>query len=236
MKQNISETNKKVAISRWKNEEKRFKKHLDGVNKREYKKFKARLLGFISGDGSISIIKEKKRPNAEHHDISFYPDHESMIPPFIEAFKFLYIKEPKISQKINHYSVKVSSKFACFDLIKTSKVGTHDWTVPFDFLNYKEYKKEWLRAFFDCEAYVAKKVIQVQSVNKSGLFQVKILLEDFNIDSKIYEYHRKEKNWNTNYILCINKKEDRKKYLNSIGFNHQIKQEKLNNQINANVG
>lgn len=86
---------------------------------------------------------------------------------------------------------------------------------------------EWLRAYFDCEGYVGKNVIHIQSVNKKGIEKIHELLKEFNIESKIYKYQRKNKNWNTNYLLYILKKESRLNYLKEIGFNHLIKFQKL---------
>ena len=223
----LRKRNKKVAESRWKKEEEKHLSHINKISKKiKYKIFKSRLLGFLAGDGSISITKEKNKKSI-HHNISFYPDNKSMINQFIEAFNYLYRKQPTIKQYKNYYSVRISSKFACLDLLKTSKVGTYDWEVPFTFLESEKTKIEWLRAFFDCEASILKRQIQLQSVNMKGLFQVKRLLESFKIESKIYKYERKNNKWNTNYILCIMRKESRRNFLDKIGFNHTLKLEKL---------
>lgn len=229
---NFSKRNRKVAISRWKKEEEKYKYHLKSISKsREYKNFKARLMGFLAGDGNVDIRKENKRKNAEHHDVAFYPDHHSMIDSFVESFYFLYLKKPKIVKKDNYYILKVSSKPACLDLIKTATFSTHGWEVPFNFLDTKESKIEWLKAFFDCEAYVGNNNIRVQSVNKEGLQQVKQLLEELKIESKMYKYERKNKKWNTNYVLSINKKSMGIEFLKTVGFNHELKNKKLENRI-----
>lgn len=225
---NLSKRNRKVAISRWKKEEDKFKCHLKSISKsKQYKICKAKLMGFLAGDGNIDFRKEKNRKNAIHHDISFFPDHDSMINPFVESFIYLYLKKPTIRKKRNFYSVRVSSKFACLDLLKTTSFGVLKWKVPTNFLDTTKSNIEWLRAFFDCEAYVGQYHVRVQSVNKEGLKQVKALLEKLGIESKFYKYERKQKNWNINYILSINKKSMRIKYLNIIGFNHEEKFRKL---------
>lgn len=224
---NFSKRNRKAVICRWKKEEEMYMRHLKGISEsNKYKVLKARLMGFLAGDGTVGIRKENKRKNSTHHDIAFYPDHSSMIGPFIEAFTYLYLKTPLVRKKINHYSVKVSSKFACLDLIKTTEFGLYKWKVPFNFLDTKKSKSEWLKAFFDCEAYVGNNHIRVQSVNKYGLKQVKMLLEELGIESKMYKYERKNKNWNTNHILSINRRM-MAKFLNTVGFNHLLKYKKL---------
>ncbi len=231
-KKNISEENRKRVSIRWKKEEEKYKKHLKKIsNSKNFKIFKSRLFGFLAGDGHISVRQENKRINSFHHQIEFYPDHDSIISPFIEAFTYLYLKKPAIKDKGNFYSVRISLKFACLDILKEANFGTYTWRIPLNFFDSEKCKIEWLKAFFDCEAYVGKKVIQLQSVNKTGIVQIKELLENLGIESKVYEYKRKNKNWGINYILCIMKKNARKQYLNKIGFNHKIKLQKLKNQL-----
>ncbi|MBU2638419.1 MAG: hypothetical protein KJ955_05585 [Nanoarchaeota archaeon] len=89
----IHVTNKKVAINRW---AKVFalQKKLFEKNSRKYPLLKARLLGYIAGDGSISIHKEKH--SKEHHTIRFYPDDKSMLDSFLFAFNKIYEKSPML--------------------------------------------------------------------------------------------------------------------------------------------
>lgn len=228
------EWNKKVASNRWKNV---IKKKLDSINKKDkkskYKRLKAKLLGFLAGDGGVYIRIDGN--NTTHHDILFCPDHESILNSFIEAFEEFYEKKPFIQNMGNYYRVRVTSKPICLDLTKIARFGTLTWRVPFKYLNSDILKIEWLKSFFDSEGSMCRGQIQIQSVNKEGIYEVKDLLEKFNIESKIYKYERKNKNWNTNYILCIMKKDSRKKFLNKIGFNHIPKLKKLKAQFKANV-
>ena len=130
----------------------------------------------------------------------------------------------------NHYHIHVSCKTACEDLLKMTEFSSLTWRLPNE-LKTDQSKKEWLRALFDCEAYVSPKLIQMQLVNKIAIHQVKNLLYSFGINSRLYEYTRKNKNWNTNYILNIGKREDRLKYLKQIGFNHTLKLNKLKDSV-----
>jgi len=193
---------------------------------------KARLMGFIAGDGNLDIRREKARPWVTHHDIRFYPDDDKMLSCFKESFKTVYGKEISYVKEHEKYkTARVCSKFACLDLTSITKFGTKTWKIPLSFLKTKRMKKEWLRAFFDCEAYVGKGRICVQSVNKQGILQIKNLLESFNIRSRVYEYERKQKNWSTNHLLFILDKKSRHTFLKEIGFNHQSKQKKLEEQF-----
>lgn len=190
----------------------------------------ARLCGYISGDGSICVRKEFNKTTT-HYDISFYPDHESLIFPFVDAFKRLYAKTPSIKRLNNFYTVRVCSKLASEDLLSITSFKSKEWIVPSKLLDSDSSKIEWIKAYFDSESYVSKNNICVQSVNKEGLYQVKELLNYFGINSKIYEYKRKQKQWSTNYLLFISERNSREAYLNKIGFNHKVKLAKLKSQL-----
>lgn len=222
----LSKRNKKVAISRWK---KILEKDMEKIKTKEQnpqcRLLKAKLLGFLAGDGCLSI--RKMTEGRTSYEISFFPDHVNLAKVYINSFRGFYEREPKIINMNNYYKVIVWNKTACLDLLNTTKCGTLNWEIPLNYLSTDLLKKEWLKAFFDCEAHVSKRQIQLQSVNEKGILQVQDLLNYFNIESKVYKYERKNKNWNINYILCIMKKEYRKNFLNQIGFNHPEKLKKL---------
>ena len=99
-KNNLSLKGRKGSKIRWKKEEEKYSHHLNSISESmEYKNLKDRLMGFLAGDGTVGIRKENKRKNATHHDIAFYPDHFSMIGPFIEAFTYLYLKRPLVRKE-----------------------------------------------------------------------------------------------------------------------------------------
>jgi hypothetical protein len=189
-------------------------------------KEKARVIGFIMGDGSITRID--RCPALQHHDISFYPDDEVMLNLFLDDFEKLYLKKPRVKNLGKYYCVRVNSKPACDDLRSYGSFSSLEWKFPIK-LKTQEEKIEWIKAIFDCEAYVGPKDIRIQSVSKQGIESVQKLLNDLGISSKIYTYKRKNKNHNLNYILCITNKENIKKYNSLIGFNHSKKSIKLKN-------
>ena len=222
MKQ-ISPLGVNARINKMKREEQEFLSRLKHSKEQNYLLL-SRICGFLVGDGSVSMRKEGNRT---HHDIGFYPDDENVAKLFIKTFYELYYKESRIREEEKYFRIGVESKLACKHLLSIIPFSSLSWEVPHQILINEECKKEFIRAFFDCEAYVGKRIIQVQSVNQSGLKEIMNLLKEFEIESKMYEYHRKNKNWNTNYLLCIMKKDSRERYLNNIGFNHLSKQKKL---------
>ena len=220
-----SELSKIGLKSRWEKYHNPVKEHIKDKHLK-LKKEKARLIGFLMGDGSLTSMKNYQ--NGKHHDIRFYPDDSKMLKLFLDDFNKLYLKKPAFRKLKKYYIVHVSSKPAWEDLMSISKFESLYWEFP-KILQSKGEKIEWIKAIFDCEAYVypSKSRISFQTVSKRGVESIKELLNEFGITSKVYSYKRKNPNWNINYLLFINGKENVKKFYKVIGFNHSKKQEKL---------
>ncbi len=206
------------------------KKELNYINhvRKKTNVLRARIYGFLAGDGNIQI---GNMTTNFHHMVRFFPDHNSLIKPYVKAFRKVFGKNPKIIKEQKHFCLLVDSKTVVLDIIKTGKFGLYKWRVPFSLLKDRTSKIEWLRAFFDSEAYVHKKYLRIQSVNKQGILDVKKLLKGFDINTSFYTYKPKNRRWNRNYILCIIKKNEITKYAKLISFNHTAKFKKLNKQI-----
>ena len=226
---NIRECNRKVAISRWYKIHEREKKF---ARKNSHKThLKARLCGFIAGDGSILVRKDNE--GKLHYVLRFFPDHYSLIKPFNESLFEIYGKTPKIKNDYSNQGIICYSKVVVEDLLNTTKFGILNWRVPFSILNNKKTKIEWLRAFFDSEGYIGKNQIKVQTVNKQGIKEVQQLLLQFGIKSNYYLYKPHNKNWNDVHILIIGPKKEQLKFLNTIGFNHKLKLAKLQRMLES---
>jgi intein/homing endonuclease len=225
---NLAKRNRNNAISRWQKIHSQEQKYID-ENKDKTKHLKARLLGYIAGDGNILVSGKGK---CTHNTLRFYPDHESLIPPFEEAIIKAYNKKLKIRRYSNYFYIWIDSKPLVNDILSFSKLGTLDWELPKKLLKNNKNKIEWLRAFFDAEAHVHKKYIRVQSVNQKGLEEVQGLLKELNIHSKIYYYKPKNPKHNKVFMLTIHRKESQRRYAYLIGFNHMIKLKKLISKLN----
>jgi len=229
----VDQLQQSKVLARWRKVHAKFALHALTVRKEPPEVLRARICGYLAGDGSISKRFDKVQRKM-HHDIVFYPDNESVAKNFICSFEALYGKRPKMLNLGNYFKVRTELKPACVDLLKEGSFRSLEWSIPKFVLKNKELMKEWLRAFFDCESYVGPRIIQVQSVNKEGLIHIQKVLKTFGVESRIYEYKRKNPNWNINYLLSIMKLDSRLKYLKTIGFNHPIKQQKLEGYV-ANV-
>jgi hypothetical protein len=101
---------------------------------------------------------------------------------------------------------------------------SREWRMPH--LN-KQLTKIWLRAFFDCEAWVFCKTHQnrhigVDCINKEGLNQVIIVLNSLGIKT-IYKLNKKRKM----HRIFIYGKENLKIFQKEVGFLHPDKSKKL---------
>ena len=221
----ISKRNKLNIESRWRKIQNKEKRYIER-NAERYPYLKARIFGYLAGDGNIY---EGKTKTNRHNSARFFPDHPSLLKPFCNAFKLVYRKRPLVYKKTNFYCVTVDSKIIIQDIIIQARFSVKRWRVPFNLLIDDFAKKEWLRAFFDCEAYICKDHIKIQTVNKQGMLEIKSLLEEFGVQSNYHTYTPKNERWYVNHILFIFK-EGRQKYLETIGFNHALKQDMLKNQ------
>jgi hypothetical protein len=116
---------------------------------------------------------------------------------------------------------------AAKDLLREGGYSSTKWAIPPWITSNERNSVEWLRAFFDSEAYVGHGRICVQCVNEKGLSQVEMMLRSVGILCRRYGYKRKNAGWNANYHLVISKHGDRVAFLKRVGFNHKKKLDKL---------
>lgn len=218
----LSERNRRAAVSRWSKIHEKERASSIGPDKNY---LKARLCGFLAGDGSVSVRRDNL--GSLHYVLRFFPDHESLIPPFEESLMGLYGKSPIVKKWTGHNGVICYSKTAVMDLMCLADFGIRRWRVPFNILTDEKSKVEWLRAFFDAEGYVGKGRIRVQTVNGKGMDDVGRLLTELGIGFGRYSYSPKRPGWSKVHIIVISRKSERIKFLNTVGFNHSLKQSRL---------
>ena len=219
----FSDRNRKVAISRWE------KIHSKITLNNFFSKEKAAISAYLCGDGSICIRQEK-----HIYEIRFAIDDLILAKRIVNLFEREFNVSPiikKIKSKTatgpGYFNVRISSKPVGKHLLQIGSYGGLDWNIPLKLDT--ESKKEWIRCFFDCEAYVnlLKKQIQVKSINQVGLNNLKELLEEQQIFPKFYgPYKQKGENHNPYYFLIIYGKDNIRKYCEKIGFYHS---KKINN-------
>lgn len=222
---NVREANRERAVARWRRVHES-EKHLINSRRNRFMIQKARLHAYLCGDGSVSVRRERASGKL-HCEIRFYPDHISMLNVYSDAFWMVYGKRPHVKRLKNHFRVAITSITAAQDLLLDGPFSSTDWKVPGRVIHDECYSIEWLRAFFDAEAYVGRKRICLQCVNNDGLTQVETMLKRLGIDSRRYVYRRKQRNWNTNYHLVMASRSSKAAFLKMVGFNHKLKLNRL---------
>jgi len=221
----LSGLNREKVKARWRRIHESEMRYLT-MHENQTAHLKARIHAYLCGDGSVSWRRE--RANGKLHcEIRFYPDDKSMLRSFSDAFRAVYGREPHVKKLKNHYRVAITSMTAAKDLLGDGKFSSTEWAIPDWILQNEQNSLEWLRAFFDAEAYVGRKRICVQCVNRNGLTQVEEMLKRIGIESRRYEYTRKNPNWNINYHLVITGLGNKVAFLKRVGFNHKKKLNKL---------
>lgn len=120
---------RKRALNRWRKVREQRRKHLQAAQGHpDYDVMKARLLGYLAGDGCVMKWFEKPR-NVWRYCISFYPDDEYMLEAYQESLRYTYGLEAAWKWLPGHIEARVQDRVACEDLIRYP-LGTYDWRLP----------------------------------------------------------------------------------------------------------
>ncbi len=88
---------------------------------------KAAICGFLAGDGSVQVRKEK---NFYHYQLDFFPDDEEMLKTYMDAIKYIYNKVPSIRRRDNVFIVRITSKVIVQDILRDASFGIKTWSLP----------------------------------------------------------------------------------------------------------
>lgn len=216
---------RKAALLRWK------KKLDDDLSRIQHDKksllMKVALCGFLAGDGSVQIRKERKEDNYYRYQMDLFADDRKMLKTYMSFVKYLYKKTPSIGLRDNMFVSRLSQRFIVHDLTSLCKFGIYTWNFPTKLLKIKGAKELWLKAFFSAEAYVGKRVIKIQSVNIKSIKKVNKMLANFKIKGNYYEYRPKNRKHSIVGMIFINERKSRLIYYKKIGFWHSRKEKAL---------
>jgi len=227
----FTERNRANITSYWRNKQAKERALLQ-TNSINYVDLKARLFGYLAGDGYVCMRIERKRKISKvHNEVGFFPDNTQVLSAFVEALDKVYSIKPRIRKYDNYYDARFNSKVVVEDLLESAKFGVKSWSVPSFVKSDLRLAGRWLSAFFDAEGYITDKVIRIQTVNQSGIREIKELLDKFGIKSKLYSYSPKNPKWSKNFILIISEKSSRLQFLSEIGLTHKAKLAKLKKSL-----
>jgi len=195
-------------------------------------KEKAAINAYLCGDGYIAVRKDVN--NNVHSEIQIILDNLELCKRVVSLFNTEFNIFPKIRKRKNEncYSVRAENKPVCLHLLSLGKYKSENWNVP-NGLN-REQLKEWIKCFFDCEAYVntSSKIIQVKSINHDGLKSIKEVLKGLEINSVLYGPYKPKSEKHSAYSMINIPRKELANYNEIIGFYHKEKIKKLNSVIN----
>lgn len=191
----------------------------------------AAIHGYLCGDGYISSRNLEPCIKFTNTNLKLVKDFKKRIESLWNIKHRITIK--KVKNKKDLYCYSATKKEIYEELIKYGPYHTENWEIPIKYLDRKGLRL-WLRAFFDCEAWLQfrphqTRTIAIHSLNHNGLIQIQKQLKDvFNINSVV----TKRKTRNISY-LGIYGKDDLIKFQKEINFLHDEKRKKLKNIINS---
>jgi DNA-binding transcriptional regulator WhiA len=175
---------------------------------------KAYLLGVLCGDGHINdqFIRFEIRKDVK----------------FIE--KFVSCLNSTYGLNYTHYYYKprnslicyANSEIICTDLLSYGNFKTKSWRVPKAILKTKNntHKTAFLEGYFDSDGHVGDYKVEASSINLNALTQVKKLLYQVGINSKIYSLEK-------SHLLVVSRKENIRKFKMVVAFSIPRKQQRL---------
>ena len=187
----------------------------------------ARIHAHICGDGHL-YVEEGER--GKRYIVEYTNTHTELVNEFICDAVSGYKVSPTVIRHKGTFIARFKSKYA-FNRLKQLGAGkSREWRAPLQIFYAEDYKttvsliRNWLRAFFDDEAYidVSTKRISVTSVNYYGLLDVRDMLNYLNIDCKVYAIMK-----GYAYRLVVSGKANISKFVSNIVLLHPLKISRL---------
>ncbi len=182
---------------------------------------------YLCADGYV--IKNPETQKHKYYYIGLRNTNSILLKDFQKRFEKEFSLKPIITKDGR---CKIQNKEIYYFLTKNFSYYSKDWKLP-DLS--KQNLKYWLRAYFDCEAWVVlefrkNRHIGVDCINFNGLKQVKESLKRFGIISKMKKVTNRKI-----FRLFIYGKENLIKFQKKIGFLHPKKKKKLELTLDSYV-
>ena len=192
----------------------------------------AYLTGFVIGDGNVSS-------KSGNYLVRAVEENEIFINSFAELFEKVFNRKPKVyfDRYNNSYVAWIHSKQIWEHFVNDLEVPSGDKSTTVKVPNWikicdESIKAAFLRGLFDAEGSVipiknkSKNNVQISfKVNNQVLgSEVFEILKELGIDARLYLYEYPREKFS---MIHINGRERCKQFLEKVGFNHQIKKQKL---------
>lgn len=179
---------------------------------------------YLCADGYV--IRNPASQKHKYYRIGFRNTNKVLLTDFAKKFEKVFGVKPRISKD----RVELGSKKIYEYLSEKESFYSHEWKMP-DISG--DSLSLWLRAFFDCEAWVElqpfkSRAIRVDSVNTEGLRRIRNKLEKLGIKAQI---RMREKRDIVRLNICG--KENLVKFQKTVGFLHPEKRALLAKAISS---
>lgn len=184
----------------------------------------AAVHGYLCADGYV--IRNPETQKHKYYAIGLRNQNVALLKDFQKRFHSVFGVKPHAGQD----RARINSKEIYNKLTRDWNFYSNSWRLP---VMSTENLKFWLRAFFDCEAWVEvqgrkNRRIGLDSINHEGLIEIQKSLKLFGIESQI----RTVKDRNI-FRLQIFGKTNIENFAKKIGFVHPDKNKKLEKAVDS---
>lgn len=146
----------------------------------------ARVHAHLCGDGTVCIHKTREKDRNVRAIIGYYNKNQSLLERFRKDFSKIFGVKMRMTENKEVFvrSVRIFKELTG----KFGEFGSRKWRIPKIIKNSsKEIKLEWLKAFFEDEAYDEKRYnrLKTKSVNYLGLKDAQEMLRSLGIFSSL---------------------------------------------------
>lgn len=146
----------------------------------------ARIYAHLCGDGSVFLYATKEKGRKFRGGAGYYNTNQQLLDNFRNDFSKIFNVKMKM---LKGRMVTVSSiRIYNYLISRFGKFGSYQWRIPNEIkTSNSEIKINWLRAFFEDEAYHETKYnrLKTKSMNLHELEDAKELLDSLNIASTL---------------------------------------------------
>lgn len=146
----------------------------------------ARIHAHLCGDGCVSSYKTSEKDRVNRGVIAYYNKNPKLLISFRRDFSKLF--NVKMTLKEKEYVCVKSIRIHNYFIDNFGKFGSREWRISNSIKEAtNKVKLQWLKAFFEDEAYDEKKYnrLKTKSMNFKGLQDTKELLDSLKINSTI---------------------------------------------------
>ncbi len=195
----------------------------------------------VCGDGNMYIKKENRSPSSIRTSRSIKPfnrfiiEYTNTCPELLDRMT-IYIKklfpQTYVLRSNNKFRIQARNKIL-FDILKNLGYDKDDWIIPQEIVHSSEFRRIWLRAFFDDEGTVREASVLCYNTNKKAMLMIREMLELEGFKTSFYSSAPKQEKYKTLYIIRV----AASSYLlfQKIGFNHTKKRIKYMNSCKKRI-